>query len=274
MALTRVRSGQIIGVPQSNEPFLYEVVPESNLPGVTADFIFKGAYFTKTTTVTVSGQTVNSVVFMSDNQLRVNITLGSAEGSFSATINNGQSKTFPDAILVVLGEVFTPDSSDYTITSGLMDLTTRGEAKLSGAQQDGKATIVSDTFLIPPDIDFEVRFALRSNPIDSGPQYYNRNCGLELFNPVDGAKQMGAFRWAGITAYSIYLDETASNVLTQSNVQEGELIRFKRVNGLYTFLTGNTVRYNLANTYNGNLRIRIHVHDVDMTNIKYIKLAT
>jgi len=277
MGITKVRANQIYGLPESYMPYLYEVVPESNLPGTTSDFMFNGAFYTPSTTVTVSGQTVNSVTFISDNVLKVNITLGQTEGSFAATINNGQSKTFSDVILVVLGTVYSPVTSDFSILSGNADFGTKGEMKIISNGQDAKAILSTNNFLIPSGIDFEIRFRMRVSPIDTSPQFYSRICGVELINPIDSSLVIGLWRWAeNMTTHArtIFFDDTTGQTKTQAtNVPDIAIIKVQRVNGVYTFKTDETVRYISTETYAGDLRIRLNLHDVDIAGIKFIELA-
>lgn len=94
-------------------PYLEVLVPDSTLPSTTTNFTLKGAFFTPTMTVSIVGQTVNYISFVSDNLVKVNVTTGATYGSYAVTLNNGISATFNNALLIFLGTVFTPLASDF-----------------------------------------------------------------------------------------------------------------------------------------------------------------
>jgi hypothetical protein len=104
---------KIFTTPIAPAPFLDELIPDSYLPSTTGNFILKGAFFTPTMTVVVQGQTVNYLTFISDNEIRVNVTTGLTEGNFDVTLNNGLSVTFPGRMLIVLGNVYNFSPSDF-----------------------------------------------------------------------------------------------------------------------------------------------------------------
>ncbi len=96
-------------------PYMEVLIPDSTLPSVTTDFTIKGSFFTPTMTVSIVGQTVNYVTFISDNEVRVNVTTGAAQGSFAVTLNNGLSVTYAAALVIVLGTVYSPVDANWTI---------------------------------------------------------------------------------------------------------------------------------------------------------------
>ena len=110
---------KVYSIAVAPAPYLEELIPDSYLPNTTGNFILRGSFFTPNMGVIVEGQTINNKTFISDNEFRVNITTGSAEGSFDVTLNNGISQTFPDVLLVVLGTVFKPVQSDWQDTSNI-----------------------------------------------------------------------------------------------------------------------------------------------------------
>ncbi|MBS7234250.1 hypothetical protein KHA90_24955, partial [Flavobacterium psychroterrae] len=112
-------------------PYLDEIIPDSYLPNTTGNFILKGAFFTPNMTVEITGQTINSINFKSDNLVHVNVTTGENEGNFDVMLNNGLLATFPGRMLIVLGDVFKPKPEDWTLLTGTPDLTREGEIHLS-----------------------------------------------------------------------------------------------------------------------------------------------
>jgi len=97
-------------------PYLTEILPNNFLPNTTGNIVLKGSFFTPTMTVVIQGQTINYLTFKSDNEVHVNVTSGSEEGSFGITLNNGLSTTFENVLLIVLGTVFKPLTSEWTLT--------------------------------------------------------------------------------------------------------------------------------------------------------------
>ena len=111
-------------------PFLNEVIADSYLPNNTGNFILKGSFFTPTMSVVIQGQTVNYLTFKSDNEVHANVTTGNAEGRFDVILNNGLSKTFPNALFIVLGTVFTPTEEEWINENTNIDLSVAGETSL------------------------------------------------------------------------------------------------------------------------------------------------
>ncbi|MTH18281.1 hypothetical protein [Flavobacterium sp. LC2016-01] len=100
-------------IPSFPAPYLNTLIADSTLPLNTGKVILKGAFFTPTMTVTITGQTVNYTTFINDNEVHVNVTTGATEGSFDVTLNNGLTSLFPQKMLVVLGNVYNYSPSDF-----------------------------------------------------------------------------------------------------------------------------------------------------------------
>lgn len=67
----------------------------------TQDINLTGYYFSPVTTVTMEGQTVNSITFIDDRNLVVNVTVGAPLGDYDVTVDNGNDVTYTDLIQVV-----------------------------------------------------------------------------------------------------------------------------------------------------------------------------
>ena len=68
------------------KPYLSELIPDSYLPDSTGNFILKGSFFTPSMLVEITGVTINYSTFVSDNEFRVNVTIGSEEGYKNVTL--------------------------------------------------------------------------------------------------------------------------------------------------------------------------------------------
>ena len=71
-------------------PYVAKVFPDRVISETTATIDIEGSFFTPNTTVSLTGMTVNSVTFMSDSLLQVEVTAGTDIGFFDLTLNNGQ----------------------------------------------------------------------------------------------------------------------------------------------------------------------------------------
>lgn len=281
MALTKVRASQITGLTGQFAPVLYQVIPNSTLPNTTGDFVLEGSFFTPTMTVSVANQTVNGVTFVSDNKMIVNITLGAAEGYFSVTLNNGIPKTFQDVILVVLGEVFTPAESDWLLQTGEADLATPGDVKTKTPGVRGDVITNTTDFVIPIDIDFEVRFKFRLTPVDTSYQIYTGNSGLLLMKEEDNAQVCGLYYhdWRPNNGPNgqiqvIYVPDVFA-ARANTFADRDAIHSIKRLNnGPLKWYINNNLFFTSAVSANIPLKIRAICGDFDIAGIRLIHLAT
>ncbi len=87
----------IVGLDIIHEPSdESEIIPYINDTNIkfdhseTKDIQITGGYFTETTKVTINGQTVNSIQYINNHTLAVNVTSGSIDGFYTLTVDNGQ----------------------------------------------------------------------------------------------------------------------------------------------------------------------------------------
>lgn len=151
---------KMYSLPNFQAPFIGDAVL-TFLPDTTGNLTIKGAFFTPSMTVTIQGQTVNYITFINDNEIQVNLTTGIIEGDFDVILNNGVSATFSRRLLIVLGTVYKPDISNWTVFSGTPDLSTKGDIKLNLYNVPCAATC----FTIPNNKNFRVYFTLTRSPL-------------------------------------------------------------------------------------------------------------
>jgi len=163
-------------------PYMDVLIPDSVLPSTTTNFTIKGAFFTPTMTVAITGQTINYLTFISDKQIKVNVTTGAAEGYFNVTLDNGISRTFNGALSVVLGTIYKPTQANWIIESGIPDLSTEGEAHLSTYNSLAQA-VWTKTFDYTR--NFSVRFKLKPSPFGN-PGGNPATPDIELIGATDG----------------------------------------------------------------------------------------
>ena len=78
----------------------------------------KGSFFTPDLTVTINGQVVNSVTFISDNEIDVDFTTGTTDGSYSIEISNGCGSYKIDNVIIVQLSVWQDLRAGGTTFSG------------------------------------------------------------------------------------------------------------------------------------------------------------
>ncbi|KAF2507138.1 hypothetical protein EYY60_21770 [Flavobacterium zhairuonense] len=261
-------------------PFLESLIADSPLPSNTGNITIKGAFFTPTMTVSIVGQTVNYVTFVNDNLIKVNVTTGSAEGSFSVTLNNGISATFNNALLIVLGTVYTPISSEWSEITGLIDVSSGDYLKTVALGTIGTAKWGH----IALGVNFSLRFVITKTPLGNADNGYDASSfSVSLYDKVTNADILKytrrveyaisggshyVYRENGTTEYAI------SAPFNDIDLGNTVVIEFRRVAGIFSFLINSVVKSGLTQTSVNALGVKIRVKNLDVKNIKFIALAT
>jgi hypothetical protein len=157
-------------------PFLEDLVPDSNLPGISGKIILIGAFFKPTMClaenintvngILLQGQTILTAKFISDNRIDLDVTNSTIEGSYDITLNNGLSITYSDVYLLVLGTVITPIPTDYSNITGAVDITEGENILVSIANTSG--SLKCDLQLDIND-DFTYSFRWKASPLNPNP---------------------------------------------------------------------------------------------------------
>ena len=266
-------------------PYMEVLIPDSTLPSTTTNFTIKGAFFTPTMTVSIVGQTINYITFVSDNLIKVNVTTSAAEGSYAVTLNNGLSATFPNALPIVLGTVFTPLSSEWINKTGVIDTASGDSVKVVTYGSAGSATWNKS---IDRTKNFRVLFKYNPTPLGSFPdgQYYNYHINLvnssnqaivsiNLFTEYSGKRYgLRAITQANgdlnnIKVYNLGL-ATMADVL---NELYSCVFSLRYVSGVLYLYKDNTLAYTFAQTFTENMNLKISIANLDIANIKYIETA-
>lgn len=279
MAITKVRANQIFGYTGIPEPFLNEIIPDSYLPSTTGNFKLKGAFFTPTMTVTTMGGTVNYITFNNDNDIDVNITTGATEGYFSVTLNNGISKTFNNSLLLVLGTVFQPTESSWTVSSTTKPiLSTKGEFKTVTRGSQHRANW-DKAFDYTKDFRFSFRF--KASPLgymaaeaSKSPILVSNAAGTTFFT-----FRLTSALWMYQSSNSdgaqlSYGNNTTPGVWTAKF--DNHLITLEYIGGVMRYYNGDekTLLRTYSNVVDSNLFLKVESKYVDIVDIKYIELAT
>jgi hypothetical protein len=261
-------------------PFLEILIPDSTLPSTTTNFVLKGSFFTPTMTVVIVGQTINYITFISDNEVRVNVTTGASEGSFSVTLNNGSQSVFPNALLIVLGTVFIPLNTDWTSASNLEAKT--GELDIITLNSSGSA-IWNKPFDYTK--NFSLRFQFKQSPYGAATtnNYGQRN--FEIINTSDSNFNYyfnlycnGSGFYADTADPSDGSDPINNGLLgtVSANylLNQIDMFEFKWTSGVMKFYVNSILKRTFSNGITQNQRLKITLSEFDEFNIKYIELAS
>jgi hypothetical protein len=249
-------------IATSPAPYLEVLVPDSTLPSTTTNFTLKGAFFTPAMTVAIAGQTINYITFKSDNLVLVNVTTGATEGLFSVTLNNGIQAVFPNALMIVLGTVFKPLTSEWILTQPI-----RVENDQVFLVNYNSLGIAEWNKIIDYTKNFSIRVSFRLSPLGDGT-IANYHQGLQVLRVSDNYESFCISPYSGDTTV---LWSEGSTMLTGSP-KLNSVCELRVVNGSFYYYVNNVLRYTGNKTLTENLKIRTLNQRLDMYNIKYIEL--
>lgn len=261
-------------------PYMEVLIPESTLPSTTTNFTIKGAFFTPTMTVSIVGQTVNYLTFVSDNLIKVNVTTGAAEGMFAVTLNNGLSSTYSNALLIVVGTVYTPNLSEWTNLISTPDISTEGRiSNLNSSTVQG-----ADWKIIPAGQNFRIMMTAQRSGFTSAydPLYFQGN--LQLIGVADGLLKLNsAFRcWVpnqsnggNARTWMYSPDENSGDSIGTIAYGDpfGKTITIERIGTTIKYYVNGTLIKTFTGTINVDVKIRFKIINQDISNIKYITIA-
>jgi hypothetical protein len=260
-------------------PYLEVLVPDSTLPSTTTNFILKGAFFTPTMTVAIAGQTINYITFVSDNLVKVNVTTGATEGSYAVTLNNGIQAVFPNALLIVLGTVYSPLALDFTSVVNMKPID--GGLNILAFNSLGSAKW-NKTF--NSSINWEFRFQTGISPLATQGINYGFETRHVLFKRVSDNVNICNFtsRYyapdnAGLTYFTPTNGFAGDLIIANTKpLYEADVIRLKHVASTHTVYVyvNNTLKFTYLNLINENMYVEVSSPYFNIFNIKYIELAS
>ncbi len=266
-------------------PFLEILIPDSTLPSTTTNFTIKGAFFTPTMTVSIVGQTINSILFVNDNLVRVNVTTGAAEGLFAVTLNNGISATFPNALLIVLGTIFKPAPTDWINVSPQMDISTEGELHIGiwDTYQTAEWTKQFDYTR-----NFRISFALKKSPFGTISERTDindhLNAHLSLRRVSDNVEMFKFTNFRESSGYAkakfqspLHPNRIALEIGTGSDAYyltaHNYTFEYRFIAGIMYVYVNNALALTFTDVLTSNLKMIVNVKQNDFVNIKYIETA-
>ena len=268
-------------------PIDIRVIPNSVLPSTTLDVVVECKDMTSDSTVSFgTGLTINSQAVELNKfgsfVVRVNVTFDATEQAIDVTVNNGLSGTAIGILNVVNGTVNIPQTSDWTVDSGLIDLDITGEAKLHTQNVYGEA----DSFIIPANQDFDISFRFTKSDLEPVPYVSNFSRDIGLKRVSDSAKVVSfGTRYNGrIGAISDentrvstpnFYDINGVQWIGESGI-DSELMSIRRVSGIISVISNRTqtTYYTFITAINDELVLYASVREYDIKDIKYTDLST
>ena len=248
-------------------PYMEVLIPDSTLPDTTTNFTIKGAFFTPNMTVSIVGQTINYINFISDNLIKVNVTTGKMEGLFDVTLNNGISATFKNALSIVLGVPYYPVTSDWEIVSVPIAID-NNEVSTVTFNSEGVAKLLYE---LKKEENFSLRFRIRPTPTGNSSQY--KYC-MYLYDAVTLEEKYSFNIAHGANQFQVMTPSFSNFYLGENKAfWSNHFFELRYTDGLmYMYINGILFKTFTSSTLANNLYLTLKVGQIDFFEIKYIKL--
>jgi len=267
-------------------PFLEDLIPDSHLPSTTGNFILKGSFFTPSMTVVVQGQTMNYKTFISDNEVRVNLTTGATPGNYDVTLDNGIQVVFSNVLLITSGTIFEPVLADWASVVSPLNVNDDGEAKI-GLWNFWTSAVWTKEF--DKTKDFRVQFKFKKSPLgdpffngESGSAHiqllYADNSDTTVLATVSNNTGSSGIRFMGLPMYGrvaswdwgSFLDvfgNGSTNWLTVHN----NTFEFRYISGILYAYTNGSLAFRYDIVFAQNVKLKVNLKSFDVVGIKYIE---
>lgn len=279
---TLVETSTLVGLPA---PYLFKVAPISLPPSTTDVVNIYSDYITSDTTVTIEGQTVNSVTYKFDNNnvtyLQVSVTTGATEGDFDVTLNNGTESVFTDAFIVNLGTIYFPTSADWTSIVNSLNVANDGEALLP-TYNSGSSGIWTKEFDYTK--SFYVDFTFNKSALGDLANDY-RGGQVKLLNVSDDSRLIAINTWLngannfittfdGVTHYDLTYNPSGDQNAQAAWLEASPIrIYWDKDLSIFTVYVNGVLEHTYTNEPTQNLRLQINdIQYVNVVDIKYIEL--
>ncbi|WP_264524830.1 hypothetical protein [Flavobacterium sp. N502536] len=270
-------------------PWINELIPDSYLPNTTGNIRILGDFFipqmcdriNNPTAIVLGGvAAIHSAIFISSQEILVNVTTGSIEGNFSCILNNGLSTTKTNSLLIILGIVHKPTEHDW-INKTLIDVSEESSVKLLNYGSEGNAEWIKEFDISK---NFEIRMSPKKTPL--GSYYGNDDYGDFTFRLLNFTSNEIFF--GGQFYHSLVSGPDANNVLlvttgllnkynvggTFPTIEPLNTMSIKFKNGVMFCYFNTTLLHTFLNFPTSNLKLVLKPKFYDFTDIKYIELAT
>ena len=285
---------KLYSIAISPAPWINELVPDSYLPDTTGNIVIHGDFFTpqmcdrvnNPTAIVIGGvATIHYATFKSSQEILVNVTTGSIEGSFSCTLNNGLSTTKEGALLIVLGTVFKPTSADWINVTEPIDVANSGEVAVSQYNIIGSAVLDKNKIKLSASDNFRLNFSFIQTPlgiINEGEEWTPL---ISLHRVSDSVKvyqfEIQNAPWYGnnTNRYFRYFqspDQTGvpilDGIMQNGSVPINVTWSFRRVNNVITLYRNMTIVASFSYVETTDMYAVFYVKRQNIINIRYIKL--
>jgi len=269
-------------IPTISPPYLQDLILENSAPDSTGNVTLKGMGFKQDMTVLFEGQTINSIDVINGGLALVNATMGSLDGLFDITIDNGVSATFTDALFLTFGTVYEPTPADW------LSVVEPIEFEGNDVETETYGSIGSAIWNKELDWtkDWELRFNVKASPLGIA-NVASYTPILEFLKVSDDTREFyithvktGSFvvsMWeqgnGGATGYISTLigGGTISEAVDAFTATKNPIIKY--ISGILYFYDGATIRATCALTLTENMKLKVKSKQLDIIDIKYIELA-
>lgn len=274
---------KLYGMAVMPAPFLEEVIPDSTLPSETTAIRLKGSFFTPSMTISFgTGCTITLATFISDNEVKLNVVTSAVEGSYACTLNNGTSATFPNSLLIVLGTVFKPISSEWEAPTGDIDVTGGDEVRIKAYNLLGTNRW---SHLLDYTKNFIVTMGFETTPfgIAGGNEYQvphfmlvkssDNSTALALNVRAEGNGFISLVSYTVLDGWrTVYTSYNTDQLISWATFKAQNFqIRF--VGGVLKVYLNNALVHNFTITVAENLKIKVSTSRFDIIGIKYLETA-
>jgi hypothetical protein len=271
-------------------PWIKELIPDSYYPNTTGNIRILGDFFTlemcdrvnNPNAIIIGGvTTIHYATFVNSEEILVNVTTGSIEGNFSITLNNGLQTVKANALLIVLGEVYTPTDINWINKTGDSDTTIAGEFKVLLKDVLGTG-VIDPAFFTIPTTSFIVNYKYKKSPLDASPtEAYN---DYTLFQFIDLTTNAVIYEtWfeqlntnANGRTRMWFGDRNSQSAIAMDlftdglNALETYSFSLKRLNNILSFYVNGNLLLTPAIQYASQMKVKVSVREIDIVNIKLI----
>lgn len=253
-------------------PYLEVVIPDSYLPSTSGNFKLIGAFFTPDMTISFGGgAVVNNINFISDNEVDVTVTTGATEGSYAITLNNGLEAIFYNALLIVLGDVFSPAAADWGSITGNIDVSNGNDVEITLLDTLGTAIWNKTIDLLK---DFTIEWIWQRSPLD--PLGTGRDNYIRLIDITTGTSVLNIKTYNDGGVYIYDTDGLVVKALNgyswNNNISRCQL---KFISGALYYYVDDILKHTFSVNQNAlfvnNLNLQVDVIRLNTNNIKYIE---
>lgn len=249
-------------------PYLADFVPNTSLPNTTGYITLKGSFFTPDMIVAIAGHTVNSVSFISDNEIKIYLTTSSNGGFYNITLNNGGSDIiFPNRFFISSGTITEPKSEDWENISATMDVSLGKTLKMRS--YGNYYTAATWNKVIDYTKAFSVFFSFNTSPLGLGDIGVPT---LDVIGVNSGTIFITTGGGAGYNYCKMYVGANHQFSLNPNReLWKNSIVEYRYVNGNLSIYIDGIYNFNTGLTLTENVKLKFSSVYADIANIKYVE---